>query len=70
MADVNRLMPKVEGLLQPFDARPHWGKLFTMAPERVRSLYPRLGEYARLRHTFDPERKFVNEFLDRYVLEG
>ncbi|HLK16056.1 MAG TPA: D-arabinono-1,4-lactone oxidase [Fimbriimonadaceae bacterium] len=70
VADVNRLMPKVEGLLQPFDARPHWGKLFTMAPERVRSLYPRLGEYARLRHTFDPERKFVNEFLDRYVLEG
>jgi xylitol oxidase len=37
---VRQLLPRIEEALAPFEARPHWGKLFAMAPERLRSLYP------------------------------
>jgi xylitol oxidase len=66
---VERLLPLIEERLAPFDARPHWGKLFTMAPERLRSLYPKLQlpEFRRLLRGYDPDGKFRNDFLDRYI---
>ena len=36
---VSKLLPVIERELAPFGARPHWGKLFTMAPARLDSLY-------------------------------
>jgi xylitol oxidase len=65
--EVERLLPLIEAQLEPFEARPHWGKLFTMAPERVRSLYERLTDFKRLVRSFDPEGKFTNSFVQRYV---
>lgn len=64
---VKRLLPLIEERLAPFDARPHWGKLFTMPPERVRSLYERRQEFRGLLGKYDPEGKFRNAFLDAYV---
>ncbi len=61
------VLPRIEHALDPFDARPHWGKLFTMQPARVRSLYPKLSEFRQLLVTSDPDGKFRNAFLDRYV---
>ena len=57
----------VEAALAPYAARPHWGKVFTTEPEVVRSLYPRLPEFEALRDRVDPERRFTNEFVDRYL---
>ena len=64
---VKNLLPKIEECLAPFAARPHWGKLFTTPPERVRSLYPKRPDFQRLLQTCDPEGKFRNAFLDAYV---
>ena len=33
---VSKLLPVIERELSPFEVRPHWGKLFTIAPERLR----------------------------------
>jgi len=63
----SQVLPLLEVALAPFEARPHWGKLFTMEPERVRGLYPRLGDFQRLLGRYDPEGKFRNAFLERYV---
>jgi xylitol oxidase len=57
----------VEAALAPFDARPHWGKVFTTEPDVVRSLYPRLADFEALRDRLDPRRAFANEYVDRYV---
>ncbi|HET7901762.1 MAG TPA: D-arabinono-1,4-lactone oxidase, partial [Candidatus Nanopelagicales bacterium] len=57
----------VEAALAPFGARPHWGKVFTIEPDLVRSLYPRLPELEALRDRLDPRRAFANAFVDRYV---
>lgn len=58
---------EVERVLSPYDARPHWGKVFRTSPDVVRSLYPRLGDFEALRARLDPGGVFANEFVDRYV---
>lgn len=57
----------VESALAAYDARPHWGKVFTTEPAVVRSLYPRLGDVELLRARLDPERRFGNAFVDTYL---
>jgi xylitol oxidase len=68
--DINAVAPAVAALeeqLAPYDARPHWGKVYTTAPSTVVRLYERLPAFAALAHTYDPTGKFRNEFVDRYV---
>jgi alditol oxidase len=64
---VSRLLPAIERELAPFKAKPHWGKLFTMTPSALSSLYQRLPEFKKLIATCDPRGKFRNEFVNRYI---
>jgi len=64
---VRHLLPVIEKELSPFQLRPHWGKLFTMAPSELRSRYERLGEFTVLAAKYDPKGKFRNDFLNTYV---
>jgi alditol oxidase len=64
---VQKLLGVIEEQLAPFDTRPHWGKLFTMSPQRLQSLYPRLLEFRQLLQSHDPHGKFRNAFLDTYI---
>ena len=64
---VKKVLPAIEEQLAPFDARPHWAKLFTMAPSRLQSLYPQFENFRMLLKQFDPSGKFRNEFLDRNI---
>ena len=66
-AEVRKVLPLIEEKLAPFAARPHWAKLFTMDPARLRGLYPRMGEFQAMLRRNDPEGRFRNEFLDRNV---
>jgi len=63
-AAVRALLPEIEAAL-PATARPHWGKVFTFDGADVCSRYPRWDDFAALRHEFDPERRFVNAYLER-----
>ncbi len=66
---VKNVLPLLEMQLAPFNARPHWGKLFTMSPARLQSLYPKLPEFRQLMRHFDPQGKFRNAFLDDTLFE-
>ncbi|GII81066.1 putative xylitol oxidase [Sphaerisporangium rufum] len=71
--DAARVLPvvgAVEERLAAFDARPHWGKVFTMPAERVRAGYERLPDFAGLARRYDPAGKFANAFVRRHVLDG
>lgn len=61
---VIKLIPEVEKALEPFNPRPHWGKLFTMEPSLLRRRYERLNDFRALASRHDPEGKFRNEFLE------
>jgi xylitol oxidase len=68
--EVKEVLPRIEAALEPFAPRPHWAKLFTMAPERVESQYARLGDFKALVKEFDPAGKFRNEFVDHNLYEA
>lgn len=65
--EVEALLPVIEAALAPFDARPHWGKLFTTDSARLAELYPRLPELRALAARLDPQGVFRNEYLDRVL---
>lgn len=60
---VKSVLPMIEEQLAPFDARPHWAKLFAMPPSRLQKLYARLADYQALLQHYDPSGKFRNEYL-------
>jgi xylitol oxidase len=60
---VRKVLPMIERELGPFSVRPHWGKLFTVAPAQLQQRYEKCGEFKQLLKQYDPEEKFRNEFL-------
>jgi alditol oxidase len=67
---VSKLLPVVERELAPFQARPHWGKLFTLSPQRLRAIYEKLPDFVELCKKYDPQGKFRNDFLNTNIFPG
>ncbi|MGH8962365.1 MAG: D-arabinono-1,4-lactone oxidase [Jatrophihabitantaceae bacterium] len=57
----------LESALAGFDARAHWGKLFSVEPALVQRQYERLPDFRRLMAEYDPHGKFGNELVERYL---
>ncbi|MGX7828802.1 D-arabinono-1,4-lactone oxidase [Actinokineospora sp. 24-640] len=69
--DAEKVLPvtrQLEERLAPLGARPHWGKITTMAPLDVMAQYPRSDDFRKLLLKYDPEGKFRNQFTDSYFL--
>lgn len=66
-AAVAPVLAALEHALSPYDARPHWGKVFGTQPSVVRGLYPRLADFQALRERLDPRGAFDNAFVDCYL---
>jgi xylitol oxidase len=67
---VSNLLPVIEKELAPFNARPHWGKLFTTSPAKLKSIYAKLPDFIRLSERYDPNGKFRNQFLNTNIFGG
>ena len=67
---VAQVMAAVEERLTPLGARPHWGKLSGVEPDRVRASYPRWADFAALLDSYDPAGKFRNSMIDTYFPRG
>lgn len=64
-AGVEAILPEIEAALAPFDARPHWGKVFTAQADVISQLYARFEDFRALVMQHDPTAKFGNEFSQR-----
>jgi xylitol oxidase len=64
---VSQLLPVIERELAPFQARPHWGKLFTVSPERLKASYEKLPDFIVSSKKYDPHGKFRNDFLNKNI---
>jgi xylitol oxidase len=60
---VRMVLPMIERELAPFGVRPHWGKLFTLAPALLQKRYTQLDAFKQLLAAHDPAGKFRNAFL-------
>nr|WP_233711631.1 FAD-binding protein [Lederbergia citrisecunda] len=66
-AEVQQVLPLIEAQLEPFQAKPHWGKLFTTSPAKIQSLYEKMPAFQQLLMKYDPNGKFRNNFLNKYI---
>jgi xylitol oxidase len=60
---VRQVLPAIEAALEPFSVRAHWGKLFTLAPEKLAARYARIDDFRTLMRECDPKGKFQNAFI-------
>lgn len=67
---VSKLLPVIEKELTPYNARPHWAKVFTMPSATLKSLYEKLPDFQKMIKEYDPKGKFRNEFLDRNIYDS
>jgi alditol oxidase len=65
--EVQTILPLIEEKLAPFDARPHWAKLDTTPPSRLKQLYAKMPDYQTLIKGYDPQGKFRNQFIDTNI---
>jgi alditol oxidase len=64
---VKAITRKIEELLLPLGARPHWGKLIHAKAAEIAPLYPRMADFRALAQDYDSGGKFRNAFLDQHV---
>ena len=65
---VRLLLARIEAVLAPFHARPHWGKVFTTESAELARLYPRFADFVELVKTWDPNGVFQNNFTTRHIV--
>jgi xylitol oxidase len=65
---VGEVLVPLEAALAPFEARPHWGKLFDADAAAVAPLYERMPDFVGLIERLDPRGAFRNLWLRTRVL--
>jgi FAD/FMN-containing dehydrogenase len=56
-----------ESITAGVGGRPHWGKMHNLDAGRLRELYPRFGDFLRVRDEVDPGGQFTSPYLDRVL---
>ena len=60
------LLADFEVIAKQYNGRPHWGKEFRTADRGyLQSVYPRLNDFGLLRKQFDPNNKFMNNYISK-----
>ena len=65
---VEDMLVQLETALAPFEARPHWGKLFNADAAALAPLYERMPDFISLVERLDPRGAFRNSWLEAHVL--
>ncbi|MHB8595746.1 MAG: D-arabinono-1,4-lactone oxidase [Ktedonobacteraceae bacterium] len=65
---VQQMVAMIEDALTPFEARPHWGKVFHADAAAIALLYKRHAAFVRLVERLDPRGAFRNAWLKARVL--
>lgn len=67
---VQELVALIEDALTPFEARPHWGKVFHADAATIAPRFKRHADFVRLQARLDPRGAFRNAWLMAHVLGG
>ncbi|MBL4706306.1 MAG: hypothetical protein JKY54_17395, partial [Flavobacteriales bacterium] len=55
---------KAEAIFNKYNGRPHWGKINYQTGESFSKLYPKWEDFKTIRAEEDPDRIFINEYLE------
>ncbi|KAA9108132.1 FAD-binding protein [Microbacterium rhizomatis] len=62
---VGSVIPLIEAALEPFGARPHWGKFHGFRAAEMERVHPRLADARAVYERLDPDGCFTNAHLER-----
>ena len=65
--DPSEYFSSVEALAKDYGGRPHWGKMHYRDAESLATTYPQFTDFLQLRAQADPDRIFVNTYLNRVL---
>jgi FAD-linked oxidoreductase len=65
--EYERYFRLVESIVAPMNGRPHWGKIHFQGATSLRSQYDRFADFLHLRERLDPNRRFVNAYVERVL---
>ena len=65
---VQKMVIQIEDALTPFEARPHWGKVFQAEVATIAELYRCHSDFVHLVERLDPRGAFGNSWLRTHVL--
>ncbi len=65
---VQQMVAQIEGVLIPFQARPHWGKVFQANAATIAPLYKRHADFVSLQKRLDPRGAFCNSWFKTSLL--
>ncbi|MFS0751681.1 D-arabinono-1,4-lactone oxidase [Oceanobacillus sp. 1P07AA] len=54
----------MEAIMKKYNGRPHWGKMHQQETKDLRKMYPKWDRFIQIRQQIDPEKMFVNRYLD------
>jgi L-gulono-1,4-lactone dehydrogenase len=57
----------VEGIMNDYGGRPHWGKMHFQSAATLAPRYPKWDAFLAVREQLDPQRRFTNPYLDRVL---
>jgi L-gulono-1,4-lactone dehydrogenase len=57
----------VEGIMNDYGGRPHWGKMHFQSAATLAGRYPGWDAFQAVRAKLDPEGRFANPYLDRVL---
>jgi len=63
--DEEPLFRACEEIFLAYRGRPHWGKVHYLGGDELGAIHPRWSDWWRVRDHFDPQRRFVNAYLER-----
>ncbi|KAJ3107623.1 hypothetical protein HDU97_003617 [Phlyctochytrium planicorne] len=59
-----------EIIMRSLRGRPHWAKAHPLKPSELGRVYPLFHQFKKLREAMDPESLFVNDYIQRHILDG
>jgi L-gulono-1,4-lactone dehydrogenase len=57
----------VERIMDDYDGRPHWGKRHYQSSHTLAIRYPEWERFQEVRRRFDPDGRFVNDYVERVL---
>jgi len=54
-------------IAKKYGGRPHWGKVQYEDSQQLRQLYPMFDSFVDIRNQLDPDRMFVNDYLEQIL---
>lgn len=66
--DYQHIFKLVEPIFWKYGGRPHWGKLHSLQAHQLQALYPKWQSFMQLREQLDPQKKWMNPYLEQLFM--